>query len=278
MFSGPVSIAKIDVTFLGVGSAVQQNLGHAAAVVEMDAVSSASDAESNMEKKRLLIDCGPGVIDRYQSRYGELPTDIFITHCHFDHISDLESLFCKAWFDETQNQKPKIYVPVQIVQLLHQRIASYPGALAEGGAYFWEAFQLILVNDSLIFNQHNFQVIPVRHHAPNSAFGLALPGCFFYTGDSRPIPEIIQHSLTGTELIFHDCAIESNPSHTGLEDLLREYPEEILARTRVYHYHKESDVTLFQARNITPVLPGESFELGIQSNIRYFNQARAQQR
>lgn len=267
MFSTPATLGNITLTFLGVGSAVQQNLGHSAAVIEMN-----SDADEH--SRRLLIDCGPGVIDRYVARYGELPSDIFITHCHFDHISDLESLFCKVWFDESLKEKPRLYVPVQIVQLLHQRIASYPGALAEGGANYWEAFQLILVNDSLIFGQHNFQVIPVRHHAPNSAFGLALPGCFFYTGDTRPIPEIIQHNLAGTELIFHDCAIESNPSHTGLEDLLREYTEDILQRIRVYHYHKESDVGLFQARHITAVLPGESFELGIKSNVHYLEQAK----
>jgi len=39
----------------------------------------------------------------------------------------------------------------------------------------------------------------------------------------RPIPEVLrQYAQTG-ELIAHDCGLTGNPSHSGIDDLEREY-------------------------------------------------------
>lgn len=233
--------SKIDVRFLGTGGANQEGLGYSAAVVEINA------------EHKLLIDCGPGTIYRYKNRYGELPKAIYITHCHLDHIADIEPLFAQAWFNQPERICPQIFVPVELFETLHQRLGTYPGALAEGGINFWEGFQLIPVSKQFLFGGFTFKIYPVRHHAPFSAFCLHLPGHFLYSGDTRPIPEIISHCANQGEVIYHDCALTGNPSHAGIEDLRREYSEEQLARLRLYHLKNSAEIEATSNLNLNAV-------------------------
>ncbi len=50
------------------------------------------------------------------------------------------------------------------------------------------------------------------------------------------------------ELIAHDCALQGNPSHSGIDDLEREYPRELLARCLLYHYASAEDGEALRAR------------------------------
>ena len=38
------------------------------------------------------------------------------------------------------------------------------------------------------------------------------------------------------EIVAHDCGLVGNPSHTGLDDLEREYPQALRDRLLLYHY------------------------------------------
>jgi len=108
--------------------------------------------------------------------------------------------------------------------------------LAEGGANFWDAFQLIPVADGFWYRNFWFTVFPVRHHAVLSAYGIALAGSFLYTGDTRPIPEILNDYACQGELILHDCGLRQNPSHTGVHELALHYRLDQLRRLVLYHY------------------------------------------
>ena len=238
---------SIRLRFLGVGSSGQTGLGHASAVVE--------SAEGN-----LLIDCGPGVLQSYLSQYGALPESLFITHCHFDHVGDFENLFIRAWFSQEPTVRPQLFVPAAIIPLMQKRVACYPNVLAEGGVNFWDAFRLVPVDDFFYWKGFRFLVHEVRHHAPKSAYGLHLPEAFFFTGDTRPIPEVLNHAIGSKEMIFHDCGVEANPSHTGIDDLTREYSPELVDRMRFYHYAKEADVEAFEHENLMVVKSGEVFD------------------
>jgi ribonuclease BN (tRNA processing enzyme) len=130
----------------------------------------------------------------------------------------------------------RLYVPATIVERLHQRLAEDPYKLAEGGVNFWDHFQLIPVESQFWHESLLFDVFPVAHHGYRSAFGIGLRGEFLYTGDTRPIPEVLQRFAAGGEWIFHDCAWHGNPSHTGSEDLERSYSESIRRRLVLYHY------------------------------------------
>lgn len=241
------------VSFLGVGSAGQVGLGHASAVV-------------GLANFTLLIDCGPGTLLRFRERYNTLPDAVFITHCHLDHIGDFEGLFIQSWFHQPERHQPKLFVPTSIIPLLHERVATYPNVLAEGGVNFWDAFQLIPVSREFIFADTKFEVLPVRHHAPNTAFGLRLPNAFFYTGDTRPIPEVISHQLSDQEIIFHDCGVIGNPSHTGIEDVLSEYPKDVRERMHCYHYGNEVDRETFKKNQLNVISPGDTFHFNLVVN------------
>lgn len=209
--------------FTGTGSGGNLSVGASAAVLEKD------------DLPLLLIDCGPGTLNNFAKRYqGALPSAIFITHGHLDHIADLEILTVRA---RLKNVPPiPLFVPVTLIPLLHQRIATYPGQMAEGDHDFWQSFQLRPVSDRFIHAGEEFHIHQTRHHAPGSSYALQLPGRFFYSGDTRPIPELLHHVSLRSEVIFHDCGEFANPSHTGLEDLAREYRDDIRTRLVLYHY------------------------------------------
>jgi ribonuclease BN (tRNA processing enzyme) len=234
--------------FLGVGNAKASELGSAAAVLEVNGVPA------------LLIDLGPRTLDDYARHYGsELPTAVFLTHLHLDHIGGVEQLFYRAYFSD--RPAIKLFVPAALVPALNDKLANSAFVLSEGGANFWDAFQLCPVGDKFWLKELLFDVFPVRHSGYRGAYGLGLAGAFFYSGDSRPIPEVVAQFANANELIFHDCALRGSPAHTGLEDLEREYPVEIRARFIVYHYEAEAAAIELEAAGLRVARPGQMFAL-----------------
>lgn len=210
--------------FLGVGSAQAAALGASAAVIERDG------------QPVLLIDCGPGTVGHYWRLYGAPPPALYITHTHLDHVGDMEQLFVRLWFDPAWRGRTKVFAHAALVPWLHARVGDYPGALAEGGVNFWQAFQLLPCSRGFWLDGLWFDVFASRHHVPGTSWGVALAGALVYTGDTRPIPEALTRWAGQGELVAHDCALAGNPSHTGLEDLVREYPPPLRARLLLYHY------------------------------------------
>jgi ribonuclease BN (tRNA processing enzyme) len=236
---------KLGLRFLGCGAAHAVELGSSAAVVERD------------DTPLLLIDCGPDTLDRYLDTYRELPRAVFVTHAHMDHVAGLERLFFRAYFDPARRGNVALYAHAALVPHLQARLADYPEMLAEGGANFWDAFRLVPCSRGFWHADLWFDVFPTRHHAPLSSFGLALRGAFAYTGDTRPIPEMLTQYAPPPALIAHDCALHGNPSHSGVDDLDREYSEEQRRRLVLYHYGGVAEGTALVARGYRRALPGE---------------------
>lgn len=221
---------RLFLSFLGVGGSSGMKLGSASAVLEDES------------GPFLLIDCGLDVPERYKSEYDGLPRAIFITHTHMDHVSGLEPLFFHAWFNMQNGGKPiELFVPGPIVPLLQQRLVNLPSPLAEGGVNFWDAFHLVPVTDGFWWCRRWFDVFPVRHHANDFAFGIRLERRFLYTGDTRPVPEVIGKLAGSGEQIFHDCQPTGNPSHSGWNDLKHEYSAQILENLILYHYGSQEN-------------------------------------
>ena len=118
--------------FLGTGAAHAVELGSSSAVLEHDG------------RPQLLIDCGPDTLDRYQAAYGSLPSAIYITHVHLDHVGGLERLFIRLWFDQALRGNCKLFMHASLVPWLQGRVADYPGVLAEGGANIIDISQTTL--------------------------------------------------------------------------------------------------------------------------------------
>ena len=230
---------------LGVGNASAVELGSAMATIERDGA------------PWLTIDCGAEGLTAYEAAYGDTPRALFMTHAHLDHIAGFERLFVASYFDAARRGEVRLYVPVTLLPLLHQRVASYPNALAEGGANFWDAFRVIPVGDHFWHDGVRLQVFPARHHWPDTAFGLRLHGSLVWTGDTRPIAEMLAKFADAGELIAHDCALQGKPSHSGIYDLEREYPRDLLARCLLYHYESAHDGEALRARGHRVGRPGE---------------------
>lgn len=233
----------------GVGSATAVELGSAMATIERDGV------------PWLTIDCGSEGLTAYIAQYGRSPEAVFVTHAHLDHVGGFERLFIASYFDPARRGRVRVYVPAKLVPLVHQRVAEYPNVLAEGGANFWDAFQLIAVGDAFWHEGMRLEVFPVRHHWPDSAFGLRLRGSVVWSGDTRPIPEQLAYRAAAGELVAHDCALHGNPSHSGIDELEREYPRELLDRCVLYHYASAEDGRVLQSRGYRVAMPGELIAL-----------------
>jgi ribonuclease BN (tRNA processing enzyme) len=242
--------------FLGVGDAHAGALGASAAVLERNA------------QPLLLIDCGPGTLDRYLATYGASPQALFITHAHLDHVGDMELLFARLWFDERIRAGTRVFVHATVLPWLHGRIADYPRVAAEGGVNFWEPFQLMPCTRGFWLDGCWFDVFATRHHMPGTSCGLALEGCFAYTGDTRPIPETLAVRAAHGELVVHDCGLAGNPSHTGVDDLAREYPQDLRARLLLYHYASAEDGAAMAERGYQVAKPMECIALPAAAALR----------
>ncbi len=235
--------------FHGVGSATAVALGSAMATIERDG------------RPWLTVDCGGEGLTAFLEHYGEWPQALFVTHVHLDHVAGFERLFVGHYFEPSRRGRVRLYVPAPVVPLLHQRVGEYPNVLAEGGANFWDAFQLIPVGGAFWHEGVRLEAFPVRHHWPETAFGLRLPGSLVWTGDTRPIPEMLARFADADEVIAHDCALHGNPSHSGIEDLEREYPPALLARCVLYHYASAADGAAMRARGHQVAEPGQALSL-----------------
>ncbi|WP_329740673.1 MBL fold metallo-hydrolase [Dyella sp. A6] len=236
--------------FLGTGAAHAVELGSSSAVLERDG------------EPLLLIDCGPDTLDRYQAAYaGRLPTALYLTHTHMDHVGGMERLFTRTWFDEALRGRMRVFCHAALVPWLQMRVADYPGVLAEGGVNYWEAFRLVPCSRGFWLDGQWFDVFATRHHRPDTSFGLALAGSFAFTGDTRPIPEVLGRYAEGRELIAHDCGLHGNPSHTGIDDIEREYDAALRARLLLYHYGSAADGAALAARGYRVVTAGQRVAL-----------------
>ncbi|HZX71178.1 MAG TPA: MBL fold metallo-hydrolase [Rhodanobacter sp.] len=235
--------------FLGVGAAHAAALGSSAVVLERD------------NQPVLLVDCGPDTLDRYMATYQTLPSAVFITHTHMDHVAGLEQLFFKLWFDPERRGTTWLFAHAALIPWLQARVADYPGVLAEGGVNFWEAFQLVPCSRGFWLDGLWFDVFATRHHTPGTSYGLALDGSFVYTGDTRPIPEVLARYHGADVVIAHDCSLVGNPSHTGLDDIEREYPDSLRRQLLLYHYGSVADGDALASRGYRVAKAGERIAL-----------------
>ena len=238
-----------NLSFLGVGNAAAPQLGSASVVLEKDGT------------PLLMVDCGQEALTACLASYGRPPPAVFVTHVHMDHVAGFERLFVANYFGNLALPRTRLFVPALLVPLLQGRVADYPNVVAEGFANFWDAFELVPVSSGFWHQRLWFDVFPVRHHVPGTAYGICLSGAFLYTGDTRPIPETVAQFADGLMPLVHDCDLHGNPSHTGLADLLREYNDDLRRQMIVYHYASLADGAELAKAGLRVARPGDCLSL-----------------
>jgi ribonuclease BN (tRNA processing enzyme) len=235
--------------FLGVGGAQATELGSSSAVLE------------HAGRPELMIDCGAEALTAYLDRYDAPPHAVYLTHTHFDHLAGMERWFFSSYFDAALRGQVRLYCHAALVPWIQARVADYPGVLAEGGVNYWDGVRLLPCQRGFWHGGRWFDVFPTRHHQPDTSFGLALAGSFVFTGDTRPVPEQLARFLDERVLLAHDCALRGNPSHTGIEDIEREYPAGWRQSLVLYHYGSAAEAAALAARGYRVAQPGQAFEL-----------------
>ena len=141
--------------------------------------------------------------------------------------------------------------PLHRQQLLHWRAE----AARERG--------LLARHDALACFEHGLAALPafLLELIRAGLLGIALAGAFFYSSDTRPIPEVIAHFAQHGEPVFHDCGLHSSPAHAGLADVQREYSPELLRRLVAYHYESAEAGKQIASAGLTLAHPGERFSL-----------------
>ncbi len=195
------------------------------------------------DESLLMIDCAPGALDAHVAQYGRPPSNLYITHTHLDHIGGMEELFHTMIeaAEADPRQRIRVFAHAALVPSLQERLVCNRYIRAEGGVNFWDAFHFVPVDRGFWVDDLWFRVFESRHMQPRFCFGVALPGTFVYTGDTRPIPETLSDVADDDEMIFHDCSVRANPAHTGFVDMLSEYSADLLNRIVCYHYGSEAE-------------------------------------
>lgn len=190
--------------------------------------------------RRMLIDAGYTVKFALRDQglgIGDIDA-VFLTHVHADHAFGLERIGLECRFHH--GFRPRLYLPEGLRQeLWEQTLKGVMGRLGEGPASLDDFFEVCPVApEGFEFHGVGCQPFANRHTPGKASYGLVLNGSVLYTGDTRPIPRIIESFDPQT--IFHDCTLRpGNPVHATLPEMLQLYRPEIRERTYLMSYEDD---------------------------------------
>jgi ribonuclease BN (tRNA processing enzyme) len=158
--------------------------------------------------RRLLLDCGPGVLPRLRE-LGWMDVDaIAITHFHLDHWGDLVPwAWLRAYGPDRDRPKPELWVPPEGEAEL--RLFAERWGLP---AMFHEAFDVREFPDAAPFAAAGFTVEPRRvEHYGLRAYGFRASqngAVLAYSGDSAP-GEALADLARGADLFLVEATLAS---------------------------------------------------------------------
>ena len=164
--------------------------------------------------RRLLLDCGPGVLARLRAREPwPLVDAIALTHFHLDHWGDLVPWVFGASFGAGRGTKqPELWVPPGGGETL-----SFYGAKFGFGEGYREVFDLHEYEEGVPFTAAGFDITPVRLlHYQETTFGLRVTdgrATVAYSGDTAPTPKLAELAR-GADLFLCEATLaESEPEN-----------------------------------------------------------------
>ena len=164
------------------------------------------------EGRRLLLDCGPGVLARLRERWSWPKIDaIAITHWHLDHWGDLVPWVWGQTLGPGQSTKrAQLWVPTGG----RETLGALGGRLGRPDM-FEQAFELEEYTELEPFDAAGFEVIarPVLHYGL-LAFGFRVSSngtSVAYSGDSGPIDELSELARDVDLFVCEATLLRPNP-------------------------------------------------------------------
>jgi ribonuclease BN (tRNA processing enzyme) len=168
------------------------------------------EAEGPDSGTGVLLECGPGVLDRFQKHVGPLSKihTVILSHLHFDHISDVMVLRYAAAADSRYRELPhhvRIYAPPQPeteFSFLTYKEATSGNALYSGMSLQVGPFKIT-------FHQgiHGIPSFAVRVEGPE--------GVLAYSGDTCPCDALLEAAKDADLFLCEASGIEADADYVA---------------------------------------------------------------
>jgi ribonuclease BN (tRNA processing enzyme) len=194
--------------------------GHSEALDNFNNNALIQNSQGNM-----LIDCGHTIKHALHAQSLSIKDidSIFITHVHGDHVFGLERVAYESIFK--YKKKIRLIFHESIYdELWTNTLMGSLGKIGEGNRSLDDYFELVILK-SFYFQELgiDFELIPVEHTPNKATFGLYVKDRFFYSSDTKAIPETIKK--LNFDVCFHDATLQDwNPVHATLSSLIESYP------------------------------------------------------
>ena len=187
--------------------------------------------------RRLLLDCGPGVLARLREREPWPRIDaVVLSHLHLDHWGDLVPWAYGALYGAGREvPAPELWLP--------------PGAEAElrtfarlGTDAVLDVFAAHGYEEGVPFRAAGFEVTPVpTEHYAETSFGLRVAGAgavVAYSADSGPTPRLAELARDADLFVCEATLAEPEPAERGhltLDEALASFRDSGARRFLVVH-------------------------------------------
>jgi ribonuclease BN (tRNA processing enzyme) len=167
--------------------------------------------------RRLLLDCGPGVLARLRSNDGGWPKvdAVAITHFHLDHWGDLVPWIFGAAFGPGRDAvRPELWLPPGGTE----RLSGYGDRMSFVGQIA-DAFDVHEYTAAAPFRAAGLDVTPHRlDHYSELTFGLRVQNhssTLAYSGDTGPSPALVELAR-GADLFLCEATLRApEPAERG---------------------------------------------------------------
>lgn len=230
---------------------------------------------TNRAGEHLLLDCGSDArwaLDKLGYSYRDID-NVYISHLHADHAGGLEWLGFTRTFDPNCQAAQLLIADTLQDQawnnLLAAGMRSIDNVDCSLQTYFKPAIINTLLNKAFRWSEVDFNLVAVKHIYDNTkpvpCYGLLFQvnnKTIWWTADCRFEPEALQHYYQVADLIFHDCETTAQPSgvHPHFSQL-QTLPDEVRAKTWLYHYNPGELPDAKAAGFHGFVMPGQQFDL-----------------
>jgi len=201
----------------------------------------------NVNKRNILIDCGPDFRQQMLPLEFERLDGLLLTHEHYDHVAGIDDLrsFCR--FGDIE-----IYLEKYVADALRSRIPYCFGEFKYPGVPSLNLNEI----DNTPFNIEGIKITPIRLlHYKLPIFGYRI-GNMAYLTDIKWMPEEEFAKLTGLDTLIIDALrMEQHISHLSLDEAL-EYIKRI-APKKAYLIHMSHHIGLHA--EVEKILPKNVF-------------------